>query len=276
MPGIDAHQHFWHFHPVRHEWIHDGMKVIRRDFLPAALLPLLQQCQLNGCVAVQADQTEEETAFLVALASENDCIKGVVGWVDLCAPDILEKLDHWKQFPVVKGFRHLLQAEEPAFMLRKDFQRGIKALQKFGYTYDLLVYPNQLSACLQLVKEFPDQIFILDHMAKPLIRKGLIQYWAEDLYQLASFPNVYCKISGMVTEADWAQWKTVDFKPYLDKVVGLFGMERLLYGSDWPVCLVAASYEQQYAIVRNYFAGFSTASQSAFFGDNATKVYQLY
>ncbi len=275
MSVIDAHQHFWHYHPAKHDWINDTMSVIKRDFLPDDLVPLLQQCQINGCVAVQADQTEDETAFLVALANENDCIKGIVGWVDLCSRDIEEKLTYWKQFPVVKGFRHILQSEQPEFMLQKDFIRGIKALQSFGFTYDLLIFPKHLSACFQLVKQFPEQPFVINHMAKPTIRQGLMQDWEEGIAQLAIFPNVSCKISGLVTEADWLHWKTADFRPYLDKVVTSFGIDRLMYGSDWPVCLVAATYEKQFGIVKDYFASFSPASQRAFFGENATKFYQL-
>ena len=241
MPVIDAHQHFWQYHPDKHSWINEDMAAIRRDFYPADLQPILQQQQIEGCMAVQADQTEAETDWLISLAEKATFIKGVVGWVDLRSATIRERLAHYQQFPIVKGFRHILQGEDPAFMLQPDFLRGIKALQEFGFTYDILIYPRHFSAAVALVKQCPEQAFVIDHLAKPDIKNRELAEWKKGIEALAAFPNVYCKVSGMVTEADWHQWQPSDLFPYLDTVTNAFGMKRLLYGSDWPVCLVAAS-----------------------------------
>ena len=273
--GIDAHQHFWHYHPVTHNWINEDMAVIRKDFLPADLAPVLRENNINGCVAVQADESEKETDFLIQLANEHPFIKGVVGWVDLRAANIRERLVHYRQYPVVKGFRHILQGEEPGFMLQPGFLRGIAALKEFGFTYDILIYPKHLTAALELVKLFPGQPFVIDHMAKPFIKDGLIEEWKKGMRAIARYPNVYAKVSGMVTEADWKKWKALDFVPYLDAVTEAFGINRLLYGSDWPVCLVAASYTDMIGMVRNYFLSFSSAEQASVFGGNAANFYHL-
>lgn len=275
MFTIDAHQHFWKYHVAKHGWIDDAMTVIRTNFLPADLEPVLLQHHIDGCIAVQADQTNDETSFLLQLAAENNFIKGIVGWVDLRAADIDEQLQYYKQFNAVKGFRHLLQGEDPAFMLQPAFLNGIAALQQYQFTYDVLVFPKHLKAVLELVKKFPDQLFVIDHIAKPTIKAGLMDDWKKDIELLASFNNVYCKISGMVTEADYQHWKQADFTPYLDVVVNAFGSKRIMYGSDWPVCLVAASYEKMLAIVKEYFASFSLTEQQDFFGINAAVFYQL-
>ena len=273
--SIDAHQHFWHYHPVQHSWINDEMASIRKDFLPEDLQPVLQENGIEGCVAVQADQTEEETDFLLQLSARNNFIKGVVGWVDLRSPNIEERLVHYSQFRNLKGFRHILQGEEPGFMLQPDFTRGMALLRRFQLTYDILVFPHHLPAVLQLVKQFPDQPFVIDHLAKPYIKKGLIAEWEKDMAALASHPNVHCKISGMVTEADMRNWKPADCTPYLDAVTEIFGINRLLYGSDWPVCLAAGSYTAVMDIVKNYFAVFTVNEQQLFFGRNASAFYHL-
>ena len=273
--NIDSHQHFWQYDTVTHDWINEEMRVIRKDFLPSDLLPLLQQNNISGCVAVQADQSEKETDFLIQLAKENTFIKGVVGWVDLRAEDIRERLSHYQHAKIVKGFRHILQGEDPAFMLRYDFLKGIAALHEFGFTYDILIFPKHLPAALELVKQFPDQLFVIDHMAKPFIKLGLIEEWKKCIVAIAQFPNVYCKVSGMVTEADLKNWKKEDISPYLDIVVNYFGIKRLLYGSDWPVCLVAGSYEKMMGLVRDYFSYFSGTEQELIFGRNASQFYQL-
>jgi L-fuconolactonase len=272
---IDAHQHFWKYDPVVHGWISDEMSVIRKDFLPADLLPVLQQHHIDACVAVQADQSEKETDFLIALANDNAFIKGVVGWVDLQSENSKVRLAHYAQYPVVKGFRHILQGEDPSFMLQPRFLRGIAALKEFGFTYDILIYPKHLEASLQLVKQFPEQAFVIDHMAKPTIKDGLLDDWAKGMQALAQYPNVFCKISGMVTEADWKDWKKEQLFPYLDVITKAFGVKRLLYGSDWPVCLVAASYEQMLTPVREYFSAFSAEEQVMLFGNNAINFYHL-
>lgn len=275
MFTIDAHQHFWRYDVVTHEWINDEMSVIRRDFLPAQLEPVLKQNGISGCVAVQADQSEKETDFLLQLAEEHDFIKGVVGWVDLRADNIKERLDHYKAFRLLKGFRHILQGEAPEFMLQPGFINGIAALHEYRFTYDILVFPQHLKAVLELVSKFPDQPFVIDHIAKPYIKDGLITEWKKDMEQFSIFENVYCKISGMVTEADYHHWKPADFTPYLDATVNAFGTKRILYGSDWPVCLVAANYTDMLNIVKTYFASFTATEQEDFFGNNATRFYQL-
>lgn len=276
MKTIDAHQHFWQFNPVRDSWITDEMSVIQKDFFPGDLKPVLQQNGLDGCVAVQASQSEEETNFLVSLANQYDFIKGVVGWVDLQAEDVEEKLDKYKSIPVVKGFRHVLQGEpQRDVMLTPEFKRGIAALEKHGFTYDILIFPDQLKFSDQLVASFPQQKFVIDHIAKPHIKSQEIEEWKNDMKKIARHENVYCKISGMVTEADWKGWKKEDFEPYLDVVVNAFGTNRILFGSDWPVCLVAASYDRMLAIVKDYFASFSDEDQEQFFGLNAIRFYNL-
>jgi L-fuconolactonase len=275
MPAVDSHQHFWKYDPVDHAWINEDMIVIRKDFLPADLLPILQQNHIDGCIAVQADQSEKETDFLIELANKNDFIKGVVGWVDLRAANIKDRLAVYKQHSIVKGFRHILQGEDPEYMLQPDFIRGIVALKEFGFTYDLLIYPKHLSSAIELVKQFPEQPFVIDHIAKPFIKDGLIDDWKNGMQIIAQFPNVYCKISGMVTEANWTDWKQEDFIPYLDTVVENFGANRLMYGSDWPVCLVAASYKKMIGLVRNYFSLFSVAEQEMIMGGTASSFYGL-
>lgn len=272
---IDAHQHFWKYNPVVHQWINDDMHVIRKDFLPADLLAILQQNNISGCVAVQADQSEKETDFLIELAKENSFIKAVVGWVDLRGKNIHERLAHYQQYAVVKGFRHILQGEEPAFMLQPEFLKGIGALKEFGFTYDILIYPQHLSSAIQLVKQFPEQVFVIDHIAKPFIKDGLIDEWKEGMQTIAQFPNVCCKVSGMITEADWKNWKQEDLTPYLDVVVESFGTDRLMYGSDWPVCLVAASYKKMIGVVRDHFSSFSVSEQENIFRKNAIRFYHL-
>ncbi len=272
---IDSHQHFWKYHPQIHGWINDEMQVIRKDFLPADLLPLLAENNIAGCIAVQADQTESETDFLIGLATENNFIKGIVGWVDLRADDIEERLQHYQQQSIVKGFRHVLQGEKPEFMLQEKFLRGIGALKEFGFTYDILIFPQHLPAAIKLVQRFPGQKFVIDHMAKPDIKNGLIDSWKENIQFIAQFPNIYCKLSGMVTEANWKTWKKEELFPYLDVVTNAFGINRLLYGSDWPVCLVAASYAEMISPVKKYFSTFTKTEQEAVFGGNAFQFYHL-
>ncbi|SDF19811.1 L-fuconolactonase [Mucilaginibacter pineti] len=276
MPKIDAHQHFWIFDPVKDSWINDDMLVIKRDFLPADLLPVLKQNGVDGCVAVQASQTEQETTFLLALAAENDFIKGVVGWVDLKADNLEEKLQDYKQNRVLKGFRHILQSEpDKKHMLQPEFKKGIAALQKHGYTYDILIYPEHLPYAAQLAGEFPDQQFVVDHLAKPNIKDQQITEWKKGIQALAEYQNVHCKISGMLTEADWHSWKTEDFTPYLDVIFNAFGINRIMFGSDWPVCLLAGGYKRTVEIMQMYCAQLSKNEQSLFWGENAIAFYNL-
>jgi L-fuconolactonase len=275
VKGIDSHQHFWHYNAVKHDWIDDEMAIIRKDFLPEDLQPILKENNIEGCVAVQADQTEEETNFLIALAQTNNFIKGVVGWVDLRAENVQSRLAHYHQYPIVKGFRHILQGEEPEFMLSKEFKNGIAALQEFNFNYDLLLFPKHLKAAKTLVEEFPNQRFVIDHISKPLIKSGEIEEWKKDIATIAKNQNVSCKISGMVTEADYHNWKKEDFAPYLDVIIENFGINRILFGSDWPVCLVAASYKKMQEIVGDYFSTYSEKEQELFFRTNTVNFYQL-
>jgi L-fuconolactonase len=253
------------------------MWAIRRNFLPEHLQPLLQEAGMDGCVLVQVNQSEGENTFLLGLADEHDFIKGVVGWVDLRSPEVGDRLDHYRTKPKMKGFRHILQGEtDRALMLRPSFKRGIGMLASRGYTFDILIFPDQLGYTREFVAAFPDQPFVIDHIAKPHIKDRFItEEWKAAIRAVAAFDNVWCKISGMVTEADWAHWKPEHFRVYLDTVVEAFGMGRILFGSDWPVCLVAATYPQVIQIVQDYFSTFSKDEQAAFFGGNAIKFYQL-
>ena len=275
MEKVDAHQHFWKFDPLRDNWITEEMEAIRHDFLPHDLKPLLDANGVHSCIAVQADQSENETNFLLSLAAENEFIKGVVGWIDLCADTIHERLEHYSQFPKLKGFRHILQAEPIEFILKPEFQRGISALQVYGFTYDILIYPQHLSVTQDLIQRGNEHKFILDHLAKPNIKNGTSATWAADLKKLASHKNVFCKLSGMVTEADHKTWTKQDIYPYMDKVLEFFGPERLLFGSDWPVCLLAASYGQVCDLMNGYLGKLTLHEQELIWGKNAALFYKL-
>lgn len=276
MLKIDSHQHFWKFHPVRDSWINDEMNLIQRNFLPDDLYPLLSANGFDGCVAVQADQSESENDFLLALATNNDFIKGIIGWVDFEAPNFEEQLKHYSNNPLIKGFRHVLQAEtQRDYMLRPAFLNGIGLLKKYNFTYDILIFPDQLKFTEQFVSRFPDQLFVLDHIAKPDIKNQKMDNWNADITALAKYPNVYCKLSGMVTEANWNGWKPTDFTPYLDVVFNAFGVRRLMYGSDWPVCLLAGGYKPALEIIQQYSAQLTTNEQALLFGGNAVRFYRL-
>ncbi len=273
---IDAHQHFWNFDPVRDSWVNDEMSVIQKDFLPADLLPVLQENKIDGCITVQSDQSEEENFFQLSNADKWDFIKGVVGWIDLQAKNVEERLQYYSQFKMMKGFRHVLQGEpQRDFMLRPDFLDGVRLLGKYGFTYDILIFPDQLAYTHQFVTAFPEQPFVIDHIAKPYIKDQQIDEWKKDIQQVAACSNVYCKISGMVTEASWKTWKKQDYTPYLDVITEAFGTERIMFGSDWPVCLVAASYSEMLSIVSEYFASFSENEKAKIFGENASKFYKI-
>ena len=276
MLRIDSHQHFWNYDPEKFDWITEEMSLIKKDFLPPDLKPVLQQNNFDGCVTIQVQQSEEENDYLLSTTKDHDFIKGIVGWTDLQSKNIEERLTYLKSFKKLKGFRHILQGETKRdLMLSPQFKNGISFLNKYDFSYDILIFPDQLVFARELVKEFPDQRFVIDHLAKPYIKDGKIEEWENDMKAVSSFENVYCKISGMVTEADWKNWKPGDFSPYLDVVVKSFGTNRIMYGSDWPVCLVAASYQQQLNIVTEYFSSFSKSEQEAVFGGNAIKFYNL-
>ncbi|WP_281233003.1 amidohydrolase family protein [Flavobacterium gelatinilyticum] len=272
---IDSHQHFWKFDPVRDSWIDETMAVIQRDFLPEDLQPLLKENHFEGCVAVQASQSEEETHFLIDLASKNDFIKGIVGWVDLRDAAIVERLRHFSSYKKVKGFRHVVQGEADDFMYGSEFRRGITALKDFNYTYDILIFHRQLPAAISLVKDFPEQNFVIDHIAKPDIKSGSIDSWKKGIEEIAKYDNVWCKISGMVTEADWKNWKPEDLKPYLDVIFENFSPDKLMYGSDWPVLNVASDYKEVVKTLEDYISKFSTEDQNKIWFENANSFYKL-
>jgi L-fuconolactonase len=272
---LDSHQHFWRFNPTDYGWMQPDWPV-RRDFLPPDLEPELRACELDGCVAVQARQSLAESRWLLELAAESSIIRGVVGWVDLRSPNVARELEEFAADPKFVGVRHVVQDEpDDRFMLREDFQRGIAALSDLDLTYDLLVFPRQLSAAIELVRKFPEQPFVLDHLAKPPIKGGVLSPWREQLRELAKLPNVSCKVSGMVTEADWQNWQANDFKPYLEVVFDAFGPDRLMFGSDWPVCLLAGSYDRVFGLVENYAVQFGANAQAKLFGENAARFYGL-
>ncbi len=275
MNRIDAHQHFWIFDPIRDNWIDDTMKSIQKDFLPEDLNPLLVENNFSACVAVQASQTEEETDFLLDLAAKNEFIKGVVGWVDLLNDTIVERLDHYSKFDKLKGFRHVVQGEPDDFMFRNDFRNGIKALKQFNFTYDILIFHRQLPAAIDLVNTFPNQAFVLDHIAKPDIKSAEKRSWEKGIKELAKADNVMCKISGMVTEADWNSWKADDIKPYLDIIFENFTTNKLMFGSDWPVCNLAASYSQVVGVLESYITQLPAHDQHQIWYENAKTFYNL-
>ena len=273
---IDAHQHFWYYEPVKHSWIDDAMAVIRKDFLPSDLQKVYAENKIDGCVAVQADQTLEETNFLLWLSGKHEFIKGVVGWVDLRDDKIDEVLEEYRQHEKIKGFRHIVQSEtDHNFLLRPAFLNGIASLDKFGYTYDILVFPHQLGAVLEFVKRFPNQKFVIDHMAKPYIKDGLFDGWAILMKEIGKRENVYCKLSGMITEAEFNSWTPEQIMPYMNVVLEAFGPERLMFGSDWPVCLVAGSYVEVKNLVADFISKLSLLEQAKIMGTNAIQFYNL-
>ena len=273
---IDAHQHFWKYSASAYSWIDDGMSRIQNDFLPQDLEPVLKKHKIDGCVAVQAQQNEEETQFLLGLARQHPFIKGVVGWIDLQVDDLEAKLSRYKDFPLLKGFRHSLQDEaDPAFILQPRFQKGLRLLHEYDFIYDLLIKPPQFQATIKALESYNEMPMVLDHMAKPHIKSGDIKSWRKDIFTLAKHEKVMCKISGMVTEADWNQWKYEDLEPYLNTVLEAFGSDRLMFGSDWPVCLLAAEYEQVISVVEKFISKLSEAEQTGIMGENAVKFYKL-
>ena len=273
---IDSHQHFWKYDPVRDAWIDDSMMAIRRDFLPSDLKSILEMNGVDGCIAVQADQSEEETQFLLDCAEKNNFVKGVVGWVNLLQDNVEERLEYFASNKLLKGVRHIVQAEPDLnFMLREDFQSGIICLGKYGLMYDILVYPHQLPAAIELSRKFPNQKFVLDHIAKPQISKGMDLQWKQNINTLSEAPNVYCKLSGMITETSGFKRDEAEFYPFMETVLEAFGTDRVLYGSDWPVCLVAGTYENVLSIVTNFVQQLSPTEQRNILGLNAVRFYNL-
>ncbi|MBV9613554.1 MAG: amidohydrolase family protein [Acidobacteriaceae bacterium] len=273
---IDSHQHFWRYTPEEYGWIDDEMRSIRRDYLPEHLEPAIHSCGIGGVVSVQARQTLEETRWLLHLAALHDFITGVVGWIPLVAddvPDILAPLTEQRQ---LKAVRHVLQGEpDDRYMLRADFNRGIDALSEFGLLYDVLIFERHLPQTIEFVDRHPGQVFVVDHAAKPRIRDHVLSPWRENMFRLAERSNVYCKISGLVTEADYNGWTKQDLMPYLDTLLAAFGPQRLMFGSDWPVCLVATKYGDWFNLVAEQIQTLSDVERDAILGGTARRVYAL-
>ncbi|RIW14986.1 amidohydrolase [Algoriphagus lacus] len=272
---IDCHQHFWEYDPKRQEWITPEMSRIRRNFLPGDLYPILQDVKIDGCIAVQADESLRETDFLLDLASQHEWILGVVGWADLGSDQLDELLDSYSSAEKLVGFREVLQSKDPRYMLREEFIRGIHKIGQRGYAYDILIFPQHLSASLELVSKCPDQRFVIDHLAKPYIKTEEWKEWKKAMTLLAERELVHCKLSGMVTEADWKKWTTDQLFPYLEIALELFGPNRLMYGSDWPVCLVAGEYEQVYRVVDDFTSQLSSTEKDRIMGETAAEFYKL-
>lgn len=273
---IDAHHHLWRYTPEEYGWIDESMAALQRDFLPADLVAELATAGIDGTIAVQARQTLAETRWLLNLAEQTPAIRGVVGWAPIAGEDFPSVMEEFEDAAKLKGLRHIIQGEKDAhYILRKDFNAGIRALQGSGLVYDILVYERQLPQTLEFVDAHPNQVFVLDHIAKPLIGDGVLEPWATHIRELGRRENVACKLSGMVTEANWADWSSATLKPYLDVVVEAFGPARLMAGSDWPVCLVACGYQQWFDLLRQLFAGYSQEEQTALFGGTAISVYHL-
>lgn len=273
---IDAHHHFWSYDPVEYGWIDDTMRVIRRDFLPEHLKAEITATGVDGVVSVQARQSLAETNWLVDFARQHDFIKGVVGWVELISPTVSSELERFAANPKLKSLRHVVQGEpDDNFILRDDFNRGIRELRKFNLAYDILIFERHLPPTIRFVDAHPDQIFVLDHIAKPRIKDDAFEPWNKQLRELAKRPNVYCKASGMVTEADYTTWTEAQVRRYFDAALEAFGPQRLMFGSDWPVCLVACGYARWHQLVSSWISKLSPAEQARILGGTAVEAYKL-
>jgi len=273
---IDAHQHFWKYHAQQQQWIDHHMSAIKRDFLPEQLSLLLQAEQMDGCIAVQADETRAETDFLLDLARQYPFIKAVVGWVDMLSAEIASELDRYRNQDRLVGFRHVIEAEPDSDFLMQDlFLKSMRELTKRGYTYDLLIRPRHFQSTLACVQHNPQQQFILDHMAKPDIKNQDFSSWAVFIEAIAAFPNVACKVSGLLTEAHWQRWNIADFEPYIQYVMDCFGKDRIIFGTDWPVSTLSGTYADCQAIIEPCMVDFTAAEKAAFYGGNAMRIYQI-
>jgi len=272
---IDTHVHFWNFDPVRDSWINEDMQAIRKDFSPKNILRTFHDLKITGCIAVQANQTEQENDFLLSLAEHNELIKGIVGWVNLRDDNISERLNYWSHFKKIKGWRHVLQAEQSDFFLSASFINGLKQLKNFGYTYDLLCYHDQLKDIIKMVEQVNEQPFILDHCGKPDLKSHNLTDWEKQIQILASNPNVHCKISGLLVEADWKHWRETDVFKCFDVIFKHFGSQRVMYASDWPVVLLSRPYQDWFQLVKKYTHGFTILEKQQIFSDNAKLFYQI-
>ena len=271
---IDAHQHFWRYDPAEYGWIDDSLAALKRDFLPADVQPLMTAAGFDGCVAVQARQTEEETRWLLSLADAHPFILGVVGWVDLTAPDVAARLERLAHRRLV-GIRHIVQAEPDGFLAREDVRRGIAALERRRLAFDMLVYARQLPDAAAFAAAFPRHRLVLDHLGKPDIRGDGFNVWYREVRRLAALPHVCAKLSGLVTEARWAAWTPETLRPYIDAALDCFGADRLMIGSDWPVCTVAGDYEAVTAAVADAVSALSAAERDAVLGVTAQRFWNL-
>jgi L-fuconolactonase len=273
---IDTHQHFWKYDPVEYGWIDDSMAILRRDFLPGDLEPAAARAGIGATVAVQARQSVRETEWLLELAADNTFIRGVVGWVPLTDPAVRGDLERLTASPRLRGVRHVLQGEADDYFSRADFNAGVRVLTDLELTYDLLVFARQLTPAIALVDRHPEQVFVVDHLAKPRIKDGRTEPWRAGIQALAARPNVFCKLSGAMTDADHVyDWSEAGLRPYLETVLHAFGPRRLMFGSDWPVCLVGGDYRRWHEIVANFTADLSNSERDAIFGETALCAYGL-
>jgi len=272
---IDAHQHFWKYSAAEYGWIDEQMSIIRRDFLPSDLEREIRNAGVDGVVSVQARQTLEETLWLLSVAAQNDFVKGVVGWVPLTEPSIRDELDLLRRNPRLRAIRHVVQDEPDGYLLRKDFNAGISVLQEVGLAYDLLIHERQLPEATRFVDRHPHQVFVLDHLAKPRVKENRLDSWRQRIRELARRENVYCKVSGLVTEADFKAWTEAQLRPYLETALEAFGPTRLMFGTDWPVCLVACPYGRWHDVVSRFAASLSFDEQASLFGHTAARAYRL-
>ncbi|MFM2358351.1 MAG: hypothetical protein RLY16_344 [Bacteroidota bacterium] len=275
MNIIDSHVHFWNYDPINYAWIDQGMQTLQTSFTPEQLGAIYKTNHISGCIAVEAHQSINETHQLLSLSSQHSFIKGVVGYVDLLADNIEKQLLELKQYKKLKGFRMALQAYEPSLMLQPAFLNGLSKLHSYHFTYDLLLLPKHLPAANSLVNQFPEQKFVINHLAKPDIKTSAISVWEHDIAAIAKHPNVFCKLSGMVTEANWNNWTAEAFTPFIEVVLNNFGVDRIMFGSDWPVCTLASSYERWLHVTTEYFKHFSEQDQTKVFSSNAQLFYNL-
>jgi L-fuconolactonase len=272
---IDSHVHFWKYNKTDLPWIDRSMKILQKNYLPEDIALTLKRNNIDGCIAVQAASIEVETRFLAELANTHSIIRGVVGWADLKSPEVEKKLGELKQYSSIVGVRHIVQSEADDFLYDEGFRNGIALLKDFDYTFDILIYSRQLPAAVDFVRAFPDQQFIIDHCAKPDIKGGGLESWRKGITDLALYPNVSCKLSGLFTEANWKEWSPADFYPYLDVVFESFGVERLMFGSDWPVMLLSGIYVQWKSLLEKYMESFLEEEKEMVFGGNAARVYNV-
>ncbi len=273
---IDAHHHLWRYSKEDYGWITGDMAPIARNFLPQDLQQVLTASGIQGSVAVQARQSLAETESLLTFAEEFPIIRGVVGWAPIASPEFPQVLERFHHFQKLKGFRHVVQDEpDDAFLLRPDFNAGIAQFKRYSLVYDILIFERQLPAAISFVDRHPSQVFVLDHIAKPRIRDRVLEPWRTNIRELSRRQNVFCKLSGMITEANWTEWSFPELLPYFETVLDAFGPKRLMAGSDWPVCLLAATYQTWFSTLREFISKLSGAEQDMILGGVATEVYSL-